>query len=197
MVDETLAERFAAYLAHRMPEAEEVRTESVARIPGGASRETYRLRVRWRERGATVERGMILRRDPASSLIETERETEYQAYAAVHGTEVPVPAPLYLENDTRWLERPFFVMEEIPGCNASPAALAHPPFRERRARIGERKWTILGRLAALDPTALGLTRSLPVPAHPARRELDYWTGVIDADELTPQPIALPQRQLSL
>ncbi len=187
-----VAERFAAYLAQRMPAARDVEVESIARIPGGASRETYRVAVCWEEEGGErVRHGMILRRDPTSSLIDTDRELEFLAYDAVHGTEVPVPRPLYLENETRWLDRPFFVMEEIPGCQASPGGLAEPPYRERRRRIGEQKWSILGRLAALDPAELGLTArmSVPDPAECARRELAYWVGVIDADELTPQPIA--------
>ncbi|MGH7821957.1 MAG: phosphotransferase family protein, partial [Candidatus Binatia bacterium] len=90
----TLEERFARYLAHRLPGAADVSVDGLERIHGGASRETYRLRARYREGGRPVERRMILRRDPESSLIETERTIEFNAYRAFFGTKVPVPEPL-------------------------------------------------------------------------------------------------------
>ena len=47
------------------------------RIPGGASRET------WKVQAATAEsrRGLIVRIDPETSLIDTDRATEYRAIA--------------------------------------------------------------------------------------------------------------------
>lgn len=185
---EPLAKRFAEYLAARMPEVSDLAIGEFARIPGGASRETYRAAVSYREQGHEVERGMILRRDPTSSLIDTERELEYSAYAAMQNTAVPVPRPLFLEQDPQWLERPFFVMEEIAGCETNAAALRSHPHRER---LGRRKWEILGHLASLDPKALGLDQVMEAPAldQCAPRELAYWEGVVDEDELSPQPIA--------
>jgi aminoglycoside phosphotransferase (APT) family kinase protein len=80
-------------------------------------------------------------------------------------------------------------MSEIPGCESATAALAQPPYADQRARIGERKWTILGQLAALDVSELGLDDVMDPPDHPAARELDYWAGVIEQDALHPQPVA--------
>ena len=82
-------------------------------------------------------------------------------------------------------------MGEVPNCESSIASLAMAPYADQRQTIGERKWTILGQLAALDPDALGLTNFMDVPELDgcATRELDYWAGVIDADALHPQPIA--------
>jgi aminoglycoside phosphotransferase (APT) family kinase protein len=189
---QALADRFAAYVSHRWPDAREVRVEGLTRIHGGASRETYRLRLRLRrDGGGEEERRLILRRDPAGSLIETERAVEYRAYAAFHGSAVPVPAALWLEEDPSWLERPFFVMEEVTGGEASPQALLAPPYAEHLERIGERKWTILGEIHRADPEALGLTDVMePVPLDRCfERELAHWERVIDEDELAPQPIA--------
>ena len=188
---QSLADRFAAYVSHRWPDASDVRVEGLVRIHGGASRETYRLRLRLRRAGREEERRLILRRDPAGSLIETERAVEYRAYSAFHGSAVPVPAALWLEEDPGWLERPFFVMEEVAGGEASPQALLAPPYAEHLERIGERKWTILGEIHRADPEALGLTDVMePVPLDQCwQRELAHWERVIDEDELTPQPIA--------
>ncbi|MEZ5559636.1 MAG: phosphotransferase family protein [Pseudomonadales bacterium] len=178
-----LADRFIRFLSERWQTPVMLRT--IEQIPGGASRETYRVRV---EARGNVE-GLILRRDPKTSLIDTERAHEYRTYEAVHGSAIPVPEPLFLEEDEAWLERPFSVMREIPGCETSIPNLSTPPFADKREKIGRNKWTLLGRLATMDITALGVTGFMETPEHPAARELDYWAGVIEADALHPQPVA--------
>lgn len=186
-----LAERFARYAAHRWPKARDVRAEALARVHGGASRETYRVRLAWRdERGAEARRELILRRDPPGSLIETDRATEFEAYRAFFGSDVPVPEPLWLEEDPGWLERPFFVMQCLTGCDSSPQALLAPPYDAHAEAMGERLWAILGALHRPEPAALGLDAfmKMPEPAECWRRELEHWERVIDEDALEPQPI---------
>ncbi len=178
-----LGERLTAYL--RLRWGKEATVTAIEQIPGGASRETYRVQVQT----ADGERRVILRRDPATSLIDTERALEYRTYQAVHGTEIPVPEPLLLEEDPKYLDRPFSLMGEIPGCETAAAALAQPPYAELRERIGRQKWTLLGKLAAQNVEHLGVTTFMEVPEHPALRELDYWSDVIDKDALHPQPVA--------
>ena len=115
---EEIATRFAAYFAAHKDGAANVAVSDIMRIHGGASRQTYRLRVSYDLDGAPVEERLILRRDPESSLIETERSTEVDALRAYQGSDVPVPKIHFLENDPKWLDRPFFVMEEITECAA-------------------------------------------------------------------------------
>ncbi len=186
-----LSERFARYVAHRWPEATDIRVEDLSRIHGGASRETYRLQLKLRRSGVEEERPLILRRDPSGSLIETERSTEFNAYRAFHGTAIPVPEPLWLEEDEQWLDRPFFVMEQITGCESSPQTLlTTPPYQDHIERIGEQKWRILGELNKADPGELGLADLMPAvkPEECWRQELRKWEEMIDEDEMTPQPI---------
>ena len=185
-----IADKFITYLAHRMPGASDFSVEDITRIHGGASRETYAVRASWSEGGATVTRGLILRRDPVASLIETERDLEFNAYRAFHPTGVPVPEPLFLETETKWLDRPFFVMEQIEGCVAG-SPFNPEPYGQLANKIGRQFWSILGTIAAQDPEKLGLTASMEVPAPDQcwRIALDYWEGEINKDELTPQPIA--------
>ena len=178
-----LADRFVRYLADRW--GAPVGLKTIEQIPGGASRETYRVRV---ESAGEVQ-GLILRRDPVSSLIDTERALEYQTYSAVYGTAVPVPEPLILEEDTRHLDRPFSVMREIPGCETGIPPLSAPPYDAVRETIGRNKWTLLGTLAAMNVDTLGVSEFMPVPEHAAARELEYWAGVVESDALHPQPIA--------
>lgn len=165
--------------------AKPVRCLATAQIPGGASRQTYRVRLQV----AGEDQGVILRRDPPSSLIDTERAHEFNTYSAVYPTDIPVPEPLVLEDaNPGELERPFSVTREIEGCETSPALLAEAPYAAQRKKLGTAKWQLLGRLAALDIDELALD-FMPRPEHPAAHELAYWSGVIRDDALHPNPIA--------
>jgi aminoglycoside phosphotransferase (APT) family kinase protein len=185
-----LAERFAAYAARKLPGARDVRVSGLDRIPGGASRETYRLVLHYEQAGEAIARRLILRRDPPGSLIDTERKLEFGAYAAFFNTPVPVPEAIWLEEDPAQLDYAFCVMQELPGLEASPAALLAPPYAQHREKMGAQKWRILGEISRADPKALGLVGLMAdiAPAECWRRELGYWEGVIDEDELEPQPI---------
>ncbi len=178
----TLAAQIEAYLG-RIWDAP-VTVEALSRIPGGASRETYRFDAR---RGDTV-RGLILRRDPTASLIETDRAIEFEAYRTMHGR-LPVPEPIALEPGGAELGRPFFIMERIDdGIVTSPFAAV--PFGDHAPAIGDAFFRTLGRLAAIDPagTPLGALLDPPARSDCWRVALDYWAGVIDTDEEHPQPI---------
>ena len=65
-----LEPRLAAYIAGKLPGATDVAVTALERISGGASRETYRFVLDWRESGEARSRRLILRRDPPASLID-------------------------------------------------------------------------------------------------------------------------------
>ena len=182
-MSEGLAERLAAYLTRT--NGETTRVENLARISGGASRETYRYdAVAGAARG-----GYILRRDPPGSLIETDRRLEFLAIRSFEGKDVAAPRAVALEVAGAELERPFFIMERIDGgVAASP--FAADPYGARARAIGKRFFTILGRIAAEPIDGLPMLEAalMPAPKDCWRRELDDWAGVIDADEHHPQPI---------
>ena len=186
-----LEPRLAAYLSGRLPQASDVEVSALERISGGASRETYRFRLAWREGQAAHARQLILRRDPPASLIDTERRVEFEAYRAFHGSAVPVPRMLWLEEADDALDHPFFIAEELVGFQASPQVLFAGPYDAVLPRLAERKWTILGEIARADPAALGLDKVMPPVALDACwiRELDHWEAIFDSDEAEPQPIA--------
>ena len=186
-----LEPQLAAYIATRLPDATDVAVSGLERISGGASRETYRFRLTWRQSGEARARRLILRRDPPASLIDTERRIEFAAYRAFHGSAVPVPEMLWLEEADDALGHPFFIAEEIAGFQAAPALLFAGGYDAVLPRLADRKWTILGEIARADPVALGLTEVMAAPALDAcwRRELDHWEHIFDADEAEPQPIA--------
>lgn len=174
--------RLARYLSQRW--GKEVAVRELSRIPGGASRETYRFDA---EIDGDI-RGMILRRDPVGSLIDTDRNTEFLAYQSFHG-DVPVPEPLVLEPQGGTLERPFFIMSRIDG-GLVPSVMNLEPYGEHAGAIGRELFAILGRIARRDPATLPIRTCFrtPSPAECWREALDGWSAVIERDERHPQPI---------
>ncbi|HEX2816031.1 MAG TPA: phosphotransferase family protein [Phenylobacterium sp.] len=186
-----LEPRLADYISGQMPGATAVVVSGLERISGGASRETYRFRLAYRQGSQAHDRRLILRRDPPASLIDTERRVEFEAYRAFHGSAVPVPKMLWLEEADGPLDHPFFIAEELTGFQTAPAILFAGGYDAVLPTVAQRKWAILGEIARADPVALGLDKVMDVPALDAcwRRELDHWEAIFDSDEAEPQPIA--------
>lgn len=164
-----------------------VTIEAVKRFHGGASRETYGL-------DALVDgvaRGLIVRRDPADSLIDTERSIEYAAYSSFTDTQVPVPHPVSLVEDESILGAPFFVMERIDGGEAA-SPFDPAGYGAHRESVGRAFFHTLGLIHAVDPATTPLARVTPMPEPRFcwRDELDYWENEITTDALEPQPIAM-------
>lgn len=181
--------RLQTYLVPKLA-APDLIVSDLARIPGGASRETYRFRAHYTKDDRAIERALILRRDPVASLIETDRTTEFRAYGAFFKLGLPVPEPIALELDTHALDRPFFIMEEITDCSVG-SILAPDPYGAHREKVGRQFWSVLGRIAKPGPHEIGLGDF--DGAHDAAacwsHELARWEKVIDEDESEPQPIA--------
>ncbi|MGE3693390.1 MAG: phosphotransferase family protein [Novosphingobium sp.] len=184
-----LEARIAAYLTLRMPLAERVTVDELARIHGGSSQETFRLRAIWRESGDAVERRLILRRAPEAGLVVAERDAEFKVYSALAGSGVPVPGVHWLELDPAWLDRPFFVMDLMPG---KPGHFfgSDDPYEGQSEEVGRNFWRHLGQLAALDHAALGLSGLRNGDRQSAfwERELAHWESILDEGEDLIEPI---------
>jgi len=181
-----LADRFTAYYSETLAGGAPVTVTAITRIPGGASRETYSIDIE-------VEgdaRGLILRRDPAASLIDTDRRIEFAAIQSVHGFGgLPAPEALSLETDPGPLGAPFFLMERIDGGEAlNPFKIdAIEPHRDA---MGKQFFRHLGTIAACptDESALAKVIETPAPEACWQRELDYWAEEIAKDQAKPEPI---------
>lgn len=182
--------RLLAYIAMREPDGRTPRIEGLERLGGGSSREMYRLRL-YRD-DQTAPRRIILRKDPpAQGLVSlSERRTEYSVIRSLTETGIPVPKVFWLEEDPRHLGAPFFALSEITGCETETALLSRAPYSDLRESIAKDKWSILGRLAKLDPAALGLSQILEdiAPEDCWKRELDVWETMFERNRLAHQPI---------
>src|SRR5450755_139143 len=163
---DSLGRRLEQFLSSRW--GNDVRIQNLARIPGGASRETYRFDA---ETKARVD-GLILRRDPVGSLIDTDRAVEFLAYQSFHGT-VPVPEPIVLELDGGPLQRPFFIMRRIDGGFAA-RPFEQDPYGAHAPAIGEALFSHLGRIARRDPAELPLAQCFEMPD-----AASCWRAVLD------------------
>jgi len=190
MTEEELVEKFKGYLSHQLPDAMNIEIDSVRTIVGGGSRQTFSVKLKITYRDTEVLKRVILRRESESGIIETRVRTEWDAYSAFFNTRVPVPEPLWIEEDPKWMGMPFIVMEEIVGGQDFFRLFLEPPYNAVREKAGERFCEIMGTIAKTDPAAVGLEGKLDEPAPDAcwRHELDWWEEDINRHELEPHPV---------
>jgi len=141
--EEELRAGLGRYLSARWNAATTV--EAVSRIPGGASRETWRCQAAVGDE----RRGVIVRIDPETSLIDTDRATEYRAIEAAFRAGLPAPEPLFLEHELSGSAGRSRSPPRSPAASHSPDGI---PLAHRES-LGRLKWRLLGEIARLDPTA--------------------------------------------
>ncbi len=168
-----------------MPDAKELEVSQLRRISGGASRETFSFDATWREGKARAGQGYVLRRDPEASLLETERHIEFLVYKALQESGVPVPEVYWLEGDPQWLERPFFVMQRLPGDAPTGAIAEHP----NQQALSQQKASILARIHDFDWDAggLGELRKPETADASPDVEIGHWERIMREEALEPQP----------
>lgn len=168
MSDDLVAElrRSAAGLLGR-----EVEVRDLRRIPGGASHETWSCDV---HDGARVH-PVIVRRDIAGGLLETDGPGEFALLGTLHELGQPVPR--------QWLRTAdLTVMERVPGRDARK--LMADSEREFDARdIGLQLVGIQAGLHAVD-WRNHLSRALPAPVD----EVERWARVVDANRVGAEPV---------
>ncbi len=183
------SDQIETYLKQRLQDANDVSVSNVARIPGGASRETWSFDADWQENGARMTRGFIIRRDPTGSLLETDRDVEFRIYQSMAKAGVPVPPVFWIEREGGVLERPFFVMGRMPG-QATPGFLASPAFPGSKEEVARQKATILARIHRADWMELNVDflGDPPTVETAASQEIARWEGIMRQDALEPQPV---------
>jgi aminoglycoside phosphotransferase (APT) family kinase protein len=99
-----------------------------------------------------------------------------QRLAAAHG--VPVPDPLELVTDRRWLGAPFLVMPAVPGHVPRSVPLADAWVTD--ASVGDRSRLYEAFIDVLSQIhATPIDRSTGIPSRNLDAELDYWQRYLD------------------
>lgn len=154
----------ARWLAARLPGGD----LALRRIDGGQSNPTFAL-----DWGAAR---LILRKKPGGPILKGAHavEREFRVLAALHPAGLPVPRPLWLEEDAAILGTPFYVMERLEGRVIADASLPGLAPAERRAVWHDMART-LARLHAVDPDAVGLA-GFGRPGDYFARQLARWSA---------------------
>lgn len=123
----------------------------VSLISGGRSNLTYRLDL-----GETP---LVLRRPPLGHVLPTAHDMgrEYRVLTALAGTDVPVPRPLALCQDTSVIGAPFYLMEWVDGAvlrTRGDALALTPP---QASGLSERFIDMMATVHGVDVAAVGLT----------------------------------------
>jgi aminoglycoside phosphotransferase (APT) family kinase protein len=121
----------------------------VARLAGGQSNPTYRL--------TAGPRRYVLRKKPPGQLLKSAHaiDREYRVIAALKGSDVPVPAAHFYEEDASIVGTPFYVMDFLDGRVLMDQSLPELA-REDRAPIYREMNRVIAALHSVDPEAVGL-----------------------------------------
>ncbi|OAI41293.1 hypothetical protein AYO38_04060 [bacterium SCGC AG-212-C10] len=181
-----MEEALSRYLTPRLGGGQPVTIANLSRIPGGASRETWMFEARY---GSSVEH-LIVRKDPPASLLETDREAEFAFYQSFAGTAVPVPRMRFIEQDQGHIGGAFFIMDRILDCDGGTRFILEPHYDAARPKIARRLYEILAAIHTFNWIGSPAERFAKIPTTETAwsQELDHWEGVINANELSPQPI---------
>jgi len=188
---ETRLERF---LAAKIDDASEVRVRNLERNTEGFSQETFSFDVEIRRGDDRELRGYVLKREPEAGLLEPyDLEPEFRVLHALSDDPLPSPPTPWFEGDRAVLERPFYVMEKLPGEVPVPSGGPDGtgPFSEgERKSLGPQVAQALARLHAIDWRKLGLEfLGVPAPGRgAAQRELDRWATRLERAALPMPPI---------
>jgi len=179
------------YLKSRLS-AETLQLTSLKRNVGGMSRETWFADVAGIRDGVEFTDTLTFRVDhPEGSVVPVSLEREYQTFAALTPTTVPVAETLWYEEDPALIGRaPFYVRRTVAG-SASAGKLFAPGNEEMRHRIGISLAQRLAAVHTLDWRAAGLDSFMAVPntaEDHALLELAHYEHAYRAANPEPMPV---------
>jgi len=180
----------------RVNRVEDFSIESPRWLSGGASKLQMAFDLEWQRPGAGFERtAMVLRMEPAESIVETSRLREFQLIKEFAGV-VPVPPVFWCDPDGEYLPYPALVYGFAPGVPKPTTAVSGvsgvgtrmpraireylaPQFAEILARIHRHEFS-RENLSAFDVPRVGTTEC-------AEWGVNWWDRVWqeDADEDVP------------
>lgn len=174
-------------IRQEIPAARTIRLTGLARAAGGLSRENWSLDASWTDANGPHEHRLMLMRDAAGTLLNTERAREFAVLEALEGSAVPAPRVHWMDPRGAFLGAPSVVMERMPGACDYMVLNGGRPLEERLT-LARRFIELMAAIHAVDWRARGLERSLGLPeGSPAQAELGHWEGEYRRVRLEPHP----------
>lgn len=134
-------------------------------------------------------RKWVLRRPPLSHVLPTAHDMarEFRVMSALHPTGFPVPMPIAYCEDSRVMDRPFYVMSYIEGFVAAD----RPEFEKRyndhaRPTVAKDLIETLVRLHLTDPQEVGLA-DFGKPEGFAARQIQRWIKQLEKSKTRDLP----------
>jgi aminoglycoside phosphotransferase (APT) family kinase protein len=166
--------------------AADVELIGLDRMPGGASRESWLVRIR---HAGGREEPLVLRRDPPGHVIESSREGEAALLCAAAAVGVPVPRVRWVERDPAVLGAPFFVMDFVEGETIGKRLVRDDGFAAAREVLPEQIAEALARIHSIDARqpALAFLARPGTGRVPAQIELDRYRDTLRGIAPEPHP----------
>jgi aminoglycoside phosphotransferase (APT) family kinase protein len=191
-----MQERLARFLAKRMPDARAVRIVDLDVRTEGFSAETFAFDAEVERAGSVERQAWVAKREPVAGLLEPyDLEPEFRVLHALSEEPRTLPSPRtpWFERDPAVLERPFYLMERLPGEVPVPAPgpRGEGPFDEaERAALAPQAMAALAALHHVDWGARGLDfLGVPEPGTgAARREVARWEDRVVRSGIAPDPV---------
>jgi aminoglycoside phosphotransferase (APT) family kinase protein len=136
-------------------------------IAGGRSNLTYRLDLSGSR--------LVLRRPPLGHVLPTAHDMsrEFRVLSALHGTSIPVPAPVAACTDPDVIGAPFYLMEYVDGRVLRTKQDAAQLTGDQARALSERLAEMLAAIHGVDIEATGLT-GFGRPEGYLARQLTRW-----------------------
>ena len=174
-------------ICHEIPSARHISLERLSRAAGGLSRENWSLDASWTDANGRHAHPLMLMRDAAGTLLNTERSREFAVLKALEGSAVAAPVVHWMDPDGRFLGAPSLVMARMPGSCDYMVLNGGRPLEER-LQLAHEFLQLLVDIQAVDWRAKGLGETLGVPeGSPAKIELGHWEVEYRRVQLEPHP----------
>jgi aminoglycoside phosphotransferase (APT) family kinase protein len=132
-----------------------------------------------------ADRDIVLRRDLPFGPSEGSAPDEFGVLARLFEADIAVPRPLAAVHDPSVLGQPFLVVERVEGENAAELFDKDPAIA-RSVSLGLA--TLLGKLHAMDPRALGIKTAGGAPGEQIRDYLLKWRTFWENNRQTHAPL---------
>jgi aminoglycoside phosphotransferase (APT) family kinase protein len=128
-----------------------VAIENFRKMPGGASREIWSFDCTMKRSSETTSRAMVLRRDPGTHNISTNRRHEFMVIRAAFEERIPVPEVFWVSEDPSVLGSAFFIMERVDGETLARRLLRDDAYARAREAMPAQLAEILANIHRIDP----------------------------------------------
>lgn len=185
VIGQELCDQLRAYLAGRLDR--NVQVSEPIRAGAGSSRENWLFDA---VLGDQTRVPLVLRRDPAASLVQTSRDVEVKVMQALSASPVPVPRVRWLEESGGPLGAPFLIMDRVPGRADRRLLRDQTVPLEQRVSIAEQLCDVLADIHAIDLAAVvgGDHGPRTFPRLSPQDQIDHWTAEIERVRREPLPL---------